>query len=671
MIQIKKTILTLVALLAVTTGAWADNAVPYTVGATDNSGAYRSQNSNTLAIKDGQVATFEFTNYTYGAQLYHNWICEIDNAADQDQALIRADLWENVANSRDNFTYSNYLDMILNNDAATFMDKMQGAKVRLQAIYYQGKITIEATMTPTAGDPLVMVYEKAYTETQAKILLTIERCHLDITKEEIRTIVPLTRGTGEKINEWTLTNGMPAGNVTVSVNYFPQAAFAMSTDATPVALAPKASTSARANTDDPLIEGGTVAGIVDGEALLEEGQGTLLYHFSATQLDAVALEALTATDWTDKVPTADGLAEGTVYVYYYIKGADELPGINPGAKFTFSDSDIQELAVTVLPEPTYTVEFAEGTPESGKWTASPNAAKKGQQVTVTYEGPRKVMGVKAEKTAAAATDLSPINANYTASDGETLTGTLPSNVKISIADGATVTLDGVTINGTNNYDYSWAGITCEGDATIILSGTNTVKGFYEDYPGIQAAAGKTLTINGTGSLTASTYGWSAGIGGGKGIACGNIEIQDGTITATGGQFGAGIGGGNNASCGNITISGGTVTATGGERGAGIGGGRRAIDDVSCGNILISGGTVTATGGESAAGIGGGRGNNNKYLSNCGTITITTGVTKVTATKGEYAPNSIGAGEYGTCGTVTIGGNTGAISESPYTYQPSN
>ena len=55
--------------------------------------------------------------------------------------------------------------------------------------------------------------------------------------------------------------------------------------------------------------------------------------------------------------------------------------------------------------------------------------------------------------APAATDLSTINANYTASDGETLTGTLASNVKISIADGATVTLDGVTIIGTNDDDY--------------------------------------------------------------------------------------------------------------------------------------------------------------------------------------------------------------------------
>jgi hypothetical protein len=212
---------------------------------------------------------------------------------------------------------------------------------------------------------------------------------------------------------------MPAGNVTVSVEYFPQAAFAMSTDATPVALAPKASTSARANTDDPLVEGGTVAGIVDDEALLEEGQGTLLYHFSATQLDAVALEALTATDWTDKVPTADDLAEGTVYVYYYIKGADDLPGINPGAKFTFSDSDIQELAVTVLPEPTYTVEFAEGTNNApNKWTATPNPAKKGQQVTVTYTGPRKVMGVKAEKKAAEKT-ITIGEQNYTVLKGET------------------------------------------------------------------------------------------------------------------------------------------------------------------------------------------------------------------------------------------------------------
>ena len=272
--------------------------------------------------------------------------------------------------------------------------------------------------------------------------------------------------------------------------------------------------------------------------------------------------------------------------------------------------------------------------------------------------------------APAATDLSTINSNYTASNGETLTGTLASNVKISIADGATVTLNNVTINGVNDMNYEWAGITCLGDATIILSGTNTVNGFYSNYPGIQAAAaGKTLIINGTGSLTASSYGKGAGIGGANNVACGNIEIQGGTITATSVEYGAGIGGGDRADCGNITISGGTVNATGGERGAGIGGGRRGPNNGSCGNILISGGTVNATGGENAAGIGGGRGYNSGTLSSCGTITITTGVTKVTATKGSGATNSIGAGKNGTCGTVTIGGVEGAITDSPYTYQP--
>ncbi|MDY6437477.1 MAG: hypothetical protein SPK72_07900, partial [Bacteroidales bacterium] len=40
---------------------------------------------------------------------------------------------------------------------------------------------------------------------------------------------------------------------------------------------------------------------------------------------------------------------------------------------------------------------------------------------------------------------------------------------------------------------------------------------------------------------------------------------------------------------------------------------------------------------------------------CASITIANTVTSVTATKGEFATNSIGAGNNGTCGTVTIGG----------------
>ena len=194
----------------------------------------------------------------------------------------------------------------------------------------------------------------------------------------------------------------------------------------------------------------------------------------------------------------------------------------------------------------------------------------------------------------AETNLSQVMAAYTAQNGETLTGTLGENVKISIADGATVTLDGVTINGTNDEDYGWAGITCLGDATIILKGANTVKGFYEDYPGIYVPGNKTLTIQGTGSLDASSNGYGAGIGGGYNSNCGNIVISGGTITATGGYLATGIGGGGNGSCGAITIAN-TVTKvvaikyeqnTPRSIGSGAGG--------SCGTVTI-GGTVYADG----------------------------------------------------------------------------
>lgn len=223
-------------------------------------------------------------------------------------------------------------------------------------------------------------------------------------------------------------------------------------------------------------------------------------------------------------------------------------------------------------------------------------------------------------------DLSKVLTATTAKNGDVLTGTLGANVKISIYPGSTVTLDNVSINGTNSSSYYWAGITCEGDATIVLKGDNKVKGFHQFYPGIHIAVDKTLTIQGNGSLTASSNGYCAGIGGGEQLACGNIVIEGGTIIATGGDNAAGIGGGDIASCGDISINGGNITATGGENGAGIGSGFWN----SCGDISITGGTIIATGGSNAA--------------------------------------AIGCGYGGTCGTVTIGGiNKGSISASPYTY----
>ena len=333
---------------------------------------------------------------------------------------------------------------------------------------------------------------------------------------------------------------------------------------------------------------------------------------------------------------------------------------------------------------TYKVSVKEGTDDATSWQGKAGTGDyqelplegvaAGTAVSVKYNGTKKVKSVKAKKKAAGNTvDLSTLTANYEAQDGDVLTGST-STYSVTIADDATVTLDGVTINGVNNDSYSWAGITCLGDATIILSGTNTVKGFYDEFPGIYVPQNKTLTIQGSGSLTASSNGYGCGIGGGYEIACGNIVIAGGTITATGGDFAAaGIGGCDTGSCGTISITGGTITATGGDSAPGIGSGYGG----QCGDISITGGTINANGGESAAGIGSGN------SGSCGDITITNGVTSVTATKGEGADYSIGASNYGSCGTVTIGGtkyweNNAAVNggdtylaTSPLTYQPSN
>lgn len=252
------------------------------------------------------------------------------------------------------------------------------------------------------------------------------------------------------------------------------------------------------------------------------------------------------------------------------------------------------------------------------------------------------------------------------SNGQTITGTLTDedeyliSANITIEDGAIVTLKDVGINPYGDVSGSGSGITCAGNATIILEGTNTVKGFGRS--GIEVKSGYTLTILGTGTLNASGYNTFSGIGGE-----GNIVINGGNITATGGSDGgAGIGGGNHASCGNITISGGTVTATGGNKAAGIGSGFEGF----CGNITISGGIVEATGGSDSdqyhgAGIGSGA-----YCSidNTISITITSGVTSVTATRGSDGGGCkfIGAGSVCSNGaTVTIDGVADATTSSDF------
>lgn len=299
-----------------------------------------------------------------------------------------------------------------------------------------------------------------------------------------------------------------------------------------------------------------------------------------------------------------------------------------------------------------------------------------------------------KESAVKVVDLASLTADYEAKDGETLSGILGGNYKITIADGAVVTLKNAVIYGENNEAYKWAGITATGDATIVLVASNIVRGFHENYPGIFVPEGKTLRIKGNGKLEAGSSGRGAGIGGAnyEQINCGNIEILEGTIRAVSGMNSAAIGAGGLSECGSITISGGFVTAVpyNSDSAAGIGTGRKRsrcgditisggnvvaeAGDLSagigssyesiCGNITISGGTVTAHGGTNAACIGSGAGCDKKLETSfdpsvCGNITISGGtVTAAAARDGNTFAAGIGSGnDNAVCGNILISGGT--------------
>ena len=459
------------------------------------------------------------------------------------------------------------------------------------------------------------------------------------------------------------------GDITVGTNgeavtaYYPAAAIELNSDKKPVP--------AEAYTANLLAQDGTLSYIASNLDL-RSGESTIAVDGNKATLSAnvslksqIAIWKLTLRD--------DAETPAALKATQVIVKVDEPTATIARTTTLSTPTSTVYLAMDMINEENLTIEATVGE-DTYSYTNEVTSLERGKyyQRTVTM--------------AKAATDLSKLTADYTVKNGETLTGKLAGNYKISIADGATVTLDGVTITGENSSDYKWAGITCLGDATIILKdgSKNTVKGFYEDYPGIQAGpVGKTLIIKGetkgTGSLDASPYdggtehSYGAGIGGGLDISCGDINIQGGVITVTGGYGAAGIGvgegyGEENVSCATITISGGNVTATGGYGAAGIGGGYAYNYGVTCGAITISGGTVTAAGGDNAAGIGSGESYSGK-TNTCGDITVTADVTSVTATKGKNATNSIGAGKDGTCGTITIGGKVYAdgVTISPYTY----
>ena len=332
--QLKKTLLTLVALLAVTTGAWADEKMVTINSSTMSSGAvtatgfktileniYVGPDPATITTSEGVITKLVIKK----GSLYANNFTE-----------------DNVGVTPGTITYGSDEITVTDINAESVTLSRKGSKNWSPSsvdVYY-------AEPSPSSGPKVAWDKDK-------------------------------------KTGSFT----MPGGNVTLEPEYYPQAA---------LTAAPTAINDVPATTDGAIVSAGTVANI--GETT--KAQGTVMYYVSPTALDDAALLALAADQWTADVPTAADLAQGQAYVYYYVRGNDSDTDDE-----IFSDGDIlaaNALTVTIAAAPTYAVTFADDIDEPDKWTASPAAdVKKGQTVTVTYTGTKKVIGVKAEKKAKA------------------------------------------------------------------------------------------------------------------------------------------------------------------------------------------------------------------------------------------------------------------------------
>ena len=419
--QLKKTLLTLVALLAVTTGAWATDPKVYYSGDVD-----------LRDLHEGDILMA-------GVNLIYT-----------------VDTWDGLSLEVNRFAQGGTTGTVVNqgvNAPITIGENGQ--------IVYQSNTYTPVTEGGEAGD----AWEVLSIEDQSLGIHNYKKVHVGGIKAPLIVVWNKAAKTGSFT--------MPGGNVTLEPDYYPQAA---------LAAAPTAIPDVPATTDGAILNAGTVKKAIDNEMILDL-QGTVMYYAAQVSGDA----APTAPDydaegWTEEVPTAANFAQGKVYVWYYIKGAD-----GNGDEYIFSDSEITALGtegyVTLAAEPTYAVTFADDTAEPTLWKAEPAAdVKKGTAVTVTYTGTRKVIGVKAEKKAAAAATpalniTSPEVGQVIGSDGknyDTDEASLPTGVtpvaKICYVSGSNgLALALTDEQGTMNW--STAQTTCAAHTAPFTGGT--------------------------------------------------------------------------------------------------------------------------------------------------------------------------------------------------------
>ena len=182
------------------------------------------------------------------------------------------------------------------------------------------------------------------------------------------------------------TFAMPGSDVVLTPIYAKAAAFATTgTEPEVKTLLPEAAEGVIAGTDASLIAEGTGIVAFAGTST-DVKQGTLMYAIGTSATQAPAL-----TDFNATVPTAKDIADdgATVYVWYYIQGADAPDGVAATLDNTFDNTEPACLTVQVLTNK-FDIQFNAAnanTIEAGKATVTVGGTDK----TVT-EG--KLQGVK-------------------------------------------------------------------------------------------------------------------------------------------------------------------------------------------------------------------------------------------------------------------------------------
>lgn len=252
-----------------------------------------------------------------------------------------------------------------------------------------------------------------------------------------------------------------------------------------------------------------------------------------------------------------------------------------------------------------------------------------------------------------------LNGGYwtTNADG-TLTEASADNYNVYYDGNGTLTLKGATINGTSSSTVG-AGIYAEGDLTIVLEGSSTVKGVVNPYGESQSIrVSGNLTIQG-GSLTAQGAETSSGSSYGI-FVTESFTQQSGSVTAIGGDVsGSYDSEGLYVSDGTVTAQDGTLTATGGD----TSGSSYGIS--ASGTVTVGSAAVTATGGSGNASYG-------LYIySSSPSVNLSGG--SLTARSGAATSEAGGIyfyNIYNSAGSVTVGDNSTLLANSVILYDQS-